>query len=75
MRVPMAGGKAANASTTTSSVGGKSCDAVGLASRTVESLVMCEAMFPDLPLLDVNLRTGAKGADVARALLKRWGVP
>jgi hypothetical protein len=32
-------------------------------------------MFPELPLLDVNLRGGASGADVARALLERWGVP
>lgn len=46
----------------------------GLAAMSTESLSVCEAMFPELASLDVNLRDGASGVDVARALLARWGV-
>ena len=37
---------------------------------------LCEgaAAAPELALLDIRLRDGSDGADVARALMERWGV-
>ncbi len=36
---------------------------------------MCEAAAPpELAVLDVNLRDGSNGVDLARALSERWGV-
>ncbi|CAA9238091.1 MAG: hypothetical protein AVDCRST_MAG27-1283 [uncultured Craurococcus sp.] len=75
MPIPIGGAKASAASTITGGIGNRNCGAVGVAARAAAALVVCEAMFPELPLLDVNLRGGASGADVARALLERWGVP
>jgi len=48
---------------------------VGPASTMAEALALCEAMPPELALLDFNLADGSNGVDVARALLGRWGVP
>jgi hypothetical protein len=31
--------------------------------------------MPQIALLDIDLRDGDSGVDVARALLERWGVP
>jgi len=38
-----------------------------------EALALCEAAAPpELAVLDINLRDGSSGVDVARALLERW---
>jgi two-component system, response regulator PdtaR len=47
---------------------------MGPAATETEALALCEAARPDLALLDINLRDGSNGVDVARALLARWGV-
>ncbi|MBV1798570.1 response regulator [Siccirubricoccus sp. G192] len=47
---------------------------MGPAATATEALALCEAARPDLALLDINLRDGSSGLDVARALLPRWGV-
>lgn len=49
-------------------------EVMGPASTMGEALVLCETVLPDLALLDVNLRDGSNGVDVARALFERWGV-
>ncbi len=50
---------------------------VGPAATMTEALALCEAAAapPELALLDIKLRDGSNGVDVARALLERWGVP
>jgi CheY-like chemotaxis protein len=50
-------------------------EVVGPAATMAEALALCEgAPPPELALLDINLRDGSNGVDVARALLSRWGV-
>jgi CheY-like chemotaxis protein len=49
-------------------------EVVGPATTMAEALALCEAAPPELAVLDVNLRDGSNGVDVARALLERWGV-
>ena len=50
-------------------------EVVGPAATMAEALALCEgAPPPELALLDINLRDGSNGVDVARALLERWGV-
>jgi two-component system, response regulator PdtaR len=49
-------------------------EVLGPVATATEALALCEAARPDLALLDVNLRDGSSGLDVARALLQRWGV-
>ena len=50
-------------------------EVIGPAAAMAEALAVCEAAAPpELALLDINLRDGSNGVDVARALLKRWGV-
>ena len=50
-------------------------DVMGPAGTMAEALALCEATPPpELALLDVNLRDGSNGVDVARALFARWGV-
>ncbi len=50
-------------------------EVVGPAATMAEALALCEgAPPPDLAVLDINLRDGSSGVDVARALLERWGV-
>jgi two-component system, response regulator PdtaR len=47
---------------------------MGPASTLSEALALCELALPELALLDINLRDGKSGVDVARALFERWGV-
>ncbi len=47
---------------------------IGPASTMAEALALCEAAPPKFAVLDVNLRDGSSGVDVARALFERWGV-
>ncbi len=47
---------------------------MGPASTMAEALALCEAAPPEFAVLDVNLRDGSSGVDVARALFERWGV-
>ncbi len=48
---------------------------VGPAATMAEVLALCEgAPPPELAVLDVNLRDGSNGVDLARALSERWGV-
>ncbi len=49
-------------------------EVVGPAATMAEALALCEAAPPELAVLDINLRDGSNGVDVARALLERWGV-
>ena len=49
-------------------------DVVGPAATMAEALALCETTSPELALLDINLRDGSSGVDVARALFERWGV-
>jgi DNA-binding response OmpR family regulator len=52
-------------------------EVVGPAATMAEALALCEAAAapPELAVLDINLRDGSNGVDVARALSERWGVP
>ena len=57
------------------SLEGAGHEVIGPASAMAEALALCEALPPpELALLDINLRDGSNGVDVARALLGRWGV-
>ncbi len=58
------------------SLEGAGHEVVGPAGTMAEALALCEAAPapPELALLDINLRDGSNGVDVARALLERWGV-
>ncbi len=49
-------------------------EVVGPAATVAEALAVCEAAPPELAVLDVNLRAGSTGVDLARALSERWGV-
>ena len=50
-------------------------EVVGPAATMAEALALCEAAPPpELAVLDINLRDGSNGMDLARALLGRWGV-
>ena len=52
-------------------------EVIGPAAAMAEALALCEAAaaaLPELAVLDINLRGGSIGVDVARALLERWGV-
>jgi two-component system, response regulator PdtaR len=51
-------------------------EVVGRAATMAEALALCEgaAAAPELALLDIKLRDGSNGVDVARALMERWGV-
>ena len=49
-------------------------EVMGPAATMTEALALCEGTLPDLALLDINLRDGSSGVDVARALFERWGV-
>ena len=50
-------------------------EVVGPAATMAEALALCEAAAPpELAVVDINLRDGSSGVDVARTLLERWGV-
>ncbi len=50
-------------------------EVVGPAATLAEAMTVCEAAAPpELAVLDVNLRDGSNGVDLARALSERWGV-
>ncbi len=53
------------------SLEGAGHEVMGPASTMAEALALCEALRPELALLDINLRDGSSGVDVARALLER----
>ena len=59
------------------SLEGAGHEVVGPAATMAEALALCEAAAPspELAVLDINLRDGSSGVDVARALSERWGVP
>jgi CheY-like chemotaxis protein len=48
---------------------------LGPAARVDEALAAASATKADLAPVDVELRAGGSGIDVARTLLRRWGVP
>ncbi len=48
---------------------------VGPAATMAEALALCEAAPPELAVLDIDIRGGSNGVDVARALMERWRVP
>ena len=49
-------------------------EVVGPAATIAEALALCDEAPPppELAVLDINLRDGSSGVDVARALLERW---
>ena len=50
-------------------------EVVGRAATMADALALCEgAAAPELALLDIKLRDGSNGVDVARTLMERWGV-
>lgn len=49
-------------------------EVMGPASTMAEALALCDVLRPELALLDIHLRDGSSGVDVARALFGRWGV-
>ena len=58
------------------SLEGAGHEVIGPAAAMAEALALCEAAAPpELAVLDINLRDGSSGVDVAHALLERWGVP
>lgn len=48
---------------------------VGTAATASRALEIAEKATPELALVDINLRDGSSGIDVARELLRRWGAP
>lgn len=50
------------------------CHEVGRAMSSDEALVMANALRPDLALVDVHLRDGPTGIDVARTIADNCGV-
>ncbi len=58
------------------SLEGAGHEVLGPAATMVEALALCEAAVPppELAVLDINLRDGSSGVEVARALSERWGV-
>ena len=75
MRVLIVEDEAPMAMMLTDSLQGGGHEVMGPASTMAEALALCAALRPDLALLDIRLRDGGSGVDVARALLQRWGVP
>ena len=49
-------------------------EVMGPAATMAEAMALCDALRPELALLDIHLRDGSSGVDVARALFGRWGV-
>jgi two-component system, response regulator PdtaR len=49
-------------------------EVMGPASTTAEALALCEKLPPELAVLDINLRDGSNGVNVAVALFMRSGV-
>jgi two-component system, response regulator PdtaR len=50
-------------------------EVLGPAGTMADALALCEAAAaPGLAVLDINLRDGSNGVDLARALFARWGV-
>ena len=48
---------------------------VGAAATMAEAPALCEAAVPpELAVLEIDLRDGGSGVDLARALLERWAV-
>lgn len=50
-------------------------EVLGPASTVGRALELAEATPPDLALVDINLRGGGSGIEVARELLERWDAP
>jgi CheY-like chemotaxis protein len=48
---------------------------LGPATTLTEALALCEAILPDLALVDINLRDGSSGVALARALVERRELP
>ncbi|MFC4168906.1 response regulator [Teichococcus aestuarii] len=49
-------------------------EVMGPAATLAEALALCEGARPDLALLDINLRDGSSGVELACILRKRWGI-
>jgi two-component system, response regulator PdtaR len=50
-------------------------EVMGPAATAAEALALCEAVLPDLALLDVILRDGSNGVALAHTLSDRWRLP
>lgn len=48
---------------------------LGPVERVADRLALAEQTRPDLALVNINLKDGGLGTDLARDLLNRWGVP
>ncbi|PHK93237.1 response regulator [Pseudoroseomonas rhizosphaerae] len=49
-------------------------EVMGPAATLDEALALCEAERPELALLDINLRDGSSGVELARILRRRWNI-
>ncbi|MBL6458982.1 response regulator [Belnapia sp. T6] len=50
-------------------------EVMGPVTTAAATVRLCEAMLPDLALLDVNLAGGDNGVTLARDLFARWHLP
>lgn len=48
---------------------------LGPASTASRAVEIAERQQPDLALVDINLRDGSSGVELARAMQARWGTP
>ncbi len=75
MRILVAEDEALIAMMLTSSLEDAGHEVLGPAATLTEALALSEAAPPHLALLDIDLRDGSSGVNVARALFRRWRVP
>lgn len=50
-------------------------EVIGPVGRVVDGVAVAEQAPSDLALVNINLKDGSLGTDLARVLLDRWGVP
>lgn len=74
MRILIVEDEALIAMMLTDSLEGGGHEVMGPAATMAEAMALCDALRPELALLDINLRDGSSGVDVAHALFGRWGV-
>lgn len=49
-------------------------EVMGPAATLAEAVALCEEVLPELALLDINLRDGSSGVELAGILRERWGI-
>ena len=51
------------------------CDVIGIAESGQQALQVMESAKPDLVLMDIGLKGGIDGVEVAAEIRRRWEVP